>query len=69
MRRSLSAFFLATVLIMAPAAPALACSCGMYESAQAQVEATEPFLCRQVRALVELQLLNGSGMVGPESQA
>jgi hypothetical protein len=50
MRQGLSAFFLATFLLMASAAPALACSCGMYESARAQVNATDViFVGRVIR--------------------
>jgi hypothetical protein len=50
MPRSLGAFLLATILFMLPPAPALACSCGMYESARAQVEATDViFVGRVIR--------------------
>jgi hypothetical protein len=50
MRRRLGAFFVATIFFMAPAAPAQACSCGMYESARAQVDETDViFVGRVIR--------------------
>ena len=50
MPRSLGAFFLATILFMLSPVPALACSCGMSESARAQVEATDViFVGRVIR--------------------